>query len=153
MITIEDGVRITPGLANVQISGQTVRRRLRESGLRARRPVIGPILKQRHKTEKLAWARARCHWRLHTWQHILFSDEFRVLLRFGDRHYRVYRRRGERFTVQCVHEPDRFGRANVMVWAGMCHDDLTQLKIVQGTLNAVKYSDDILVQSFKLKLK
>jgi hypothetical protein len=31
-----------------------------------------------------------------------------------------------------------------MVWAGICHDGRTQLKIVQGTLNAVKYRDDIL---------
>jgi transposase len=35
MITAEDTARRTPGLANVRISGQTVRRRLRESGLRA----------------------------------------------------------------------------------------------------------------------
>ena len=31
-----------------------------------------------------------------------------------------------------------------MVWDGICHDGSTQLKIVQGTLNAVKYRDDIL---------
>ena len=31
-----------------------------------------------------------------------------------------------------------------MVWAGICHDGCTQLKIVQGTLNAVKYRGDIL---------
>ena len=31
-----------------------------------------------------------------------------------------------------------------MVWAGICHNGRTQLKIVQGTLNAVKYRDDIL---------
>ena len=31
-----------------------------------------------------------------------------------------------------------------MVWAGICHDGHTQLKIVQETLNAVKYKDDIL---------
>jgi transposase len=54
MITAEDSARITPGLANVRNSGQTVRRRLRESGLRARRPVVGPILKQRHRTATLA---------------------------------------------------------------------------------------------------
>jgi hypothetical protein len=60
MITAEDTARRTPGLANVRISGQIVRRRLRESGLRARRPVVGPILKQRHRTASLAWARARC---------------------------------------------------------------------------------------------
>ena len=73
MIPAEDTARRTPGLANVQISGQTVRRRLRESGLR-----------------------------------------------------------------------DSFGGGSIMVWAGICHVGRTQLKIVQGTLNVVKYRDDIL---------
>jgi hypothetical protein len=37
-----------------------------------------------------------------------------------------------------------------MVWAGICHDVRTQLIIVEGTLNAVKYRDDIIVLSFCL---
>ena len=131
MITAKDTARGTPGLANIRISGQTVRRRLRESGLRARRPVVGPILKKRHRTMRLAWARARRRWRLHIWQHVLFGDISRFSLRFSDGRYRVY-------------ESDRFGGGRVMVWAGICHDGRTQLKIVQGTFNAVKYRDDIL---------
>ena len=141
MITAEDTHRRTLGLPNIRISGQTVHRCLRESGLRARRPVVGPVLKQQHRTARLAWAHARRRWRLHTWQHILFSDEFRFSLRFSDG---CYRRRGERFTDQCVYESDRFGGGSVMVWAGICHDGRTQLKIDQGTLNTVKYRDDIL---------
>ena len=143
-VTAEDTARRTPGLVNVRISGQTVRRKLRESGLRAKRPVVRPILKQRHRTARLACAPACRRWRLHIWQHILFSDESRFSLRFSDGRYRVYRRRGERFTDQCVYESDRFGGGSVMVWAGICHDGRTQLKIVQGTLNTVKYRDDSL---------
>ena len=90
---------------------------------------------------KLTWARARHRWRLHNGQHILFSDESRFLLRFSDGRYRVYRRR---FTNQCVYESDHFGGGSVIVWAGIYHDGHTQFKIVQGTLNAVKYRDDIL---------
>jgi hypothetical protein len=52
--------------------------------------------------------------------------------------------RGGRFTDQCVYESDRFGGGSVMVWAGICHDDRTHIKIVQETLTAVKYRDDIL---------
>jgi len=106
--------------------------------------VVGPILKQHHKTARLAWARTRRRWRLHTWQHILLNDESRFSLRFSDLRYRVYRRCGERLTDQCVYEYDRFGGGSVMIWDGICHDGHTQLKIVQGTLNAVKYRDDIL---------
>ena len=130
--------------ANARKAGQIDHRRLRASGLRARRPVVGPIIKQRHRAVRLAWARARRHWRLHTWQHIPFSDESRFSLRHSDGRYRVYHRRWERLTDQCVDESDRFGGGSVMVWAGICHDGRTQLQIVQGTLNAVKYRDDIL---------
>jgi hypothetical protein len=58
-----------------------------------------------------------------------------------------------RWTLSCVPqgwetlygpESDRFGGGSAMAWAGICHDGRTQLKIVQGTLNAVKYRDDIL---------
>ena len=66
MITAEDTARRTPGLANVRISDQTVCRRLREFGLRTRRPVVGPILKQHHRTARLAWVRVRRRWRLHS---------------------------------------------------------------------------------------
>ena len=43
-----------------------------------------------------------------------------------------------------MYESGRCGAGSVKVCAGICHDDRTQLKIVQGTLNAVKYRDDIL---------
>ena len=46
MITAEDTARRTPSLTSVRISGEIVRRRLRESGLLARRPVVGQIFKQ-----------------------------------------------------------------------------------------------------------
>jgi hypothetical protein len=60
--------------------------------------------------------------RLHNHQHIIFSDESRFSLRFRNGCYRVYRRRGERFTYQCVYESDRFEGGSVMVWAGIYHD-------------------------------
>ena len=79
-----------------------------------------------------------------TRQHTLFSDESRFSLCFCDGRYRVYRNRGERFTDQCVQVSDRFGGRSVMMWDGICHDGRTQLNFFQGTLNAVKYRDDIL---------
>ena len=127
MITAEDTARRTHGLSNIRISGQNVRRTPRQSGFRASRPAVGPVLKQRHRTARLAWAHARRHWRLHTWQHIFFSDQSRFSLCFSDGRYRVYLRRWERFTDQCVYESDRFGGGSVMFWAGICHDGRTQL--------------------------
>ena len=128
MITAEDTTRRTFGLANA------VRRRLRGSGQQARRLVVERILKHHHRIARPAWARGRRRLRLYTWQHIPFSDESQCSLRFSDRRYRVYRRRGNGFTDQCVYESDCcFGVGSIMVWADICHDDRTQLKIVQAS--------------------
>jgi hypothetical protein len=62
------------------------------------RPVVGPILKQHHRTASLALFRARRRWRLHTWPLILFSDEPRFSLRFSEGRYCMYRRRGNSLT-------------------------------------------------------
>ena len=56
----------------------------------------------------------------------------------------MYRLRGGRLTDKCMHEFDRFGGGSAIAWAEICHGGRTQLKIVQGTLNAVKYIGDIL---------
>jgi hypothetical protein len=138
IITAEDTAHRPPGLANVWNTGQTICRRLGKYWLRARGLVVGPILKHRHMTMRLAWDRARRRWRLHTWQHILFSDYSRVSLRFSDGPYRVYHRHGKRFTEQCVYESDHFGGVSVMVWAGINHDGRTQLKIVQWLIGSMR---------------
>ena len=73
---------------------------------------------------------------------LVMNHDFALLL--SDGRHRVYCRRGERFTDQCVYETGRLEGGSVMVWVGICHGGRTQFKIVQGTLNAVKYRDDIL---------
>ena len=113
MIMNEDNARRTSGLAIFRMLDNNFHRRLRESELRSRRPVVGPIIKQRHKTARLPWAQARRRWRLHTWQHIIFSDESRFLIRFSDGGYRVYCRRGKRFTDQCLYESYRLDGGNL----------------------------------------
>jgi hypothetical protein len=57
---------------------------------------------------------------------------------------RIYRRRRERFADGCVKETDRFGGGGVMVWGGISHVGKTNLKIVVGNLNGIRYRDEIL---------
>jgi transposase len=114
-VTAVDTARRTPGIRNNRISDQTVRNRLRQSGLRSRRPLKGMELKRRHRIARLQWARARLRWRRNTWQNILFSDESKINLKFSDGRVCIYRRRREHFADGCVKETD-FGGSGVMVW-------------------------------------
>ena len=144
-VTTVHTARLTPGRTNVRISDQTVRNRLHQCGLRARRPLKGSTLKQCHRAARLQWGRTRHRWNRNTWQNILFSDESRFCLKFSDGRARVYRRRGERFSGACVLETDRFGGGSVMIWDGISHVERTDLKVIDGNLNAARYRDEIIV--------
>ncbi|GFS23946.1 transposable element Tc1 transposase [Elysia marginata] len=65
--------RQTKGRNNQCISANTVRRRLSTSGLRARRPYIGPILTQRHRHQRTLWAQEHAAWDRIQWRSVVFS--------------------------------------------------------------------------------
>ncbi len=62
---------------NQRISAQTVRNRLREAYLHARRPHRGLDLTAVRRRNQLEWANAHIRWRLELWRGVLFMDESR----------------------------------------------------------------------------
>ena len=68
----------------IQISRQTVMRRLRTDGLRCRRPARRPVLTVRHRQRRVHWARAHRRWTLRMWEDVIFSNESRFYLKMHD---------------------------------------------------------------------
>lgn len=129
----------------VHVSNQTVRNRLHEGGLRARRPVTAPILTAAHRRARLEFAREHQHWQLRHWTPVLFTDESRFTVSTNDRRARVWRRPGERYAQCNIIEWNRYGGGSVMVWGGVCLNGRTDLIVLdRGNLNAVRYRDEIL---------
>ena len=120
----------TIGTHRRPVSATTIRRRLRESGLRNRRPFRGPILTDRIRNRRLAWAEERLCWTFPRWYRILFTDESRFCLSVADGRRRVWRRRGERYARNCIMEFDRFGGQSVMVWGGINGNYRTELVVI-----------------------
>lgn len=145
-LTATESALNTVGTHNRPIHGKTVRNRLREVGLRARRPYVGPPLTAARRQRRMAWLAAHAPriFPLRQWRQVFFTDESRFSLFRADGRRRVYRRRGERFTDCCVVERDRFGGGSVMVWGGISHGVKSPLVVVQGNLTAVRYRDEIL---------
>ena len=79
-----------PGLR--RISSQTVRNRLRQHGIRPRRPYFGAVLTPLHRHERVRWYNRLRGWTLHNWRRIRFSEELRFLVPKRDGRIRVYRR-------------------------------------------------------------
>lgn len=65
---------------NVHVSAQTVRNRLREGGLRARRPQVGVVLKAQHCAGGLAFVRKHKYWQIRHWRPVLLTDGRRFTL-------------------------------------------------------------------------
>ncbi|GBL90951.1 hypothetical protein AVEN_272399-1, partial [Araneus ventricosus] len=63
-----------------RISTTTVRRRLHNAGLYARRPVECVPLNGRQRRARLCWAREHVSWTRQQWASVLFTDESRFTL-------------------------------------------------------------------------
>ena len=129
----------------VHLSDQTVRNRLHELGMRARRPARCPILTVEHRTARLNFAREHQNWQLRHWMPVLFTDESRFSVSTNDRRARVWRRQGERYADCNIVEVDPYGGGSVMVWAGVSLDGRTDLYVfARGGITAARYRDEIL---------
>ncbi len=87
----------TIGLHNQIISAQTVRNRLREAHLHARRPHRGFDLTAVRHRNRLEWTKAHIRWHLALWRGVLFTDESWFSLYSADGRPRVWCCVGERF--------------------------------------------------------
>lgn len=128
------------------VSSKTISRRLKETGLRSRRPATGPVLLPIHRTARLRFALEHQNWTVEDWSSVLFTDESRVSLRSPDGRERVWRRLGERY-AQCVISPRTpFHGRSLMIWAGISLEARTDLVIWErGAINAHRYIEDCLI--------
>ncbi len=134
----------TIGLHNQRISAQTVRNCLREAHLHARHPHRGLDLTAVRRRNRLEWANAHIRWRLALWRGVLFTHESRFSLYRADGRQRVWHCVGERFAEVNVVDRVAHGDGGVMVWAGICYGQRTQVHFIDGILNAQRYRDEIL---------
>ena len=143
-LTARDTARRTISLHNRAVSDQLVRNRLRSMGLRARRPYTRPVLTNRHRQLRLHWDRRHLRYTRADWARVLFTDESKFNLRRSDDRARVYRKRWERFSDNCVRERGQFGGGSVMIWGGISLHTKSRIAHVIGNLNAIRYQTLIL---------
>ncbi|UYV69383.1 hypothetical protein LAZ67_6003389 [Cordylochernes scorpioides] len=120
------------------VSARTIRRRLQQSGLSARRPLLRLPLTQNHRRLRRQWCDERRMWTAE-WNEIVFTDESRFCLQHHDGRIRIWRRRGERMLNSCVMHRHTGPVPGIMVWDGIGNRSRTPLVRIAGTLNSQRY--------------
>ena len=121
------------------LSSQTIRKRLRESGLRSRRMRKRMRLSPAHVASRERWAMQRAHWRMQQWRRVVFTDESRFHLFKSDGRVRVWRGPGEQFLPDCVqiHESQS---VSIHVWAGIALNGRTELVVLDRNVTGETYA-------------
>lgn len=125
------------------VSARTIRRRLQQSGLSARRPLLRLPLTQNHRRLRRQWCDDRRMWTAE-WNDVVFTDESRFCLQHHDGRIRVWRHRGERLLNSCIMHRHTGPAPGIMVWGGIGYYSRTPLVRIAGTLNSQRYISEVL---------
>ncbi len=113
-----------------------------------RKRATKPLLNQRQRQKHLTWAVGKNNWTVAQWSKVLFSDESKSCISFGNQGPRVWRKSGEAHNPCCLKSSVKFPQS-VMVWAAMSSAGVGPLCFLKSKVNAAIYQE-ILEQCFLL---
>ena len=138
----DNAVQVTKSLRDVtnqSISSQTVRRNLREAGLR---PVVKrkrPLLSKRHRKDRLDWAERCKEYTLEDWKRVIWTDETKINRLGSDGRKWVWKEVGEPLNDRLVESTVKFGGGNVMMWGCMFWEGIGYATRIEGKMDAELY--------------
>ncbi len=105
-----------------------------------RKRATKPLLNQRQRQKHLTWAVEKKNWTVAQWSKVLFSDESKFCISFGNPGPRVWRKSGEAQNPCCLKSSVKFPQS-VMIWAAMSSAGVGPLCFLKSTVNAAIYQD------------
>ena len=125
----------------VNMSRETVSRRLQEIGLFNRTPRKKPLVSSKNTNKRLEFANRYVIWTYENWAKVFFSDESKFNLFGNDGKNNVKRRTGERLSAKCTKKTVKFGGGSVMVFGMFSSQGTTPLVRLQTRVNAQIYKN------------
>ena len=131
--------RVMNSTSYVNVSRQTVSRRLQEIGMFNRTPRKKPLVSSKNK--RLEFANRYVIWTYENWAKVFFSDESKFNLFGNNGKNNVKRCIGERLSAKCTKKTVKFGGGSVMVFGMFSSQGTTPLVRLQTRVNAQIYKN------------
>ncbi len=126
--------------AGVKASRATTHRRVKEFGYSCRIPFVKPLLNHRQRQKRLTWAKEKKNWTVAQWSKVLFSDESKFCISFGNQGPRVWRKGGEAHSPSCMKSSVKFPQS-VMIWVAMSSAGVGPLCFLKTNVTAPVYQE------------
>ncbi len=105
-----------------------------------RKRATKPLLNQRQRQKRLTWAVEKKNWTVSQWSKVLFSDESKFCISFGNQGPRVWRKSGQTQNPCCLKSSVKFPQS-VMIWVAMSSAGVGPLCFLKSTVNAAIYQE------------
>ncbi|GFX17046.1 transposable element Tc1 transposase [Trichonephila clavipes] len=130
--------RSPPPQCTTSLSARTIRRHLQQSGLSARRPLLGLPLTQNHRRLRRQWCKERRIGRQNGMKLSLLTSHASVC------NTTIVGYCGERMQNRCVMHRHTGPASGIMVWGGIGYHSRTPLVRIADTLNSQRYISKML---------
>ncbi len=121
-----------------------------ESGIKASRATTHRRVKEFGYSccqRRLTWAKEKKNWTVAQWSKVLFSDESKFCVSFGNQGPRVWRKGGEAHSPSCLRPSVKFPQS-VMIWGAMSSAGVGPLRFLKTNVTAPVYQE--IVEHFML---
>ncbi|GFX43703.1 transposable element Tcb1 transposase [Trichonephila clavipes] len=125
------------------VSARTIRRRLQQSGLPTRRPLLVLPLTQNHRRLRRQWCDERKMW-VADGNELAYTVESRICLQHHDGLIQVCRHRGERMLNSCVMHRHAGHAPGILVFGCIGYHSRTPLVRIASTLSTQRYIAELL---------
>ncbi len=89
---------------------------------------------------RLTWAKEKKNWTVAQWSKVLFSDESKFCISFGNQGPRVWRKGGEAHSPSCLKSSVKFPQS-VMIWGAMSSAGVGPLCFLKTNVTATVYQE------------
>lgn len=121
------------------VSADTVRRGLREGGLRAIEKKKKPALTEKQQKARYEWALRHQHWTMDDWRRVIWSDEVRIALYGSDGRSWAWKAPDAPLQREHVRQTKKFGGGSIMVWSCISWQGIGFMSLIEGTMNGELY--------------